>query len=148
MALTKDDPFKDLLFLQERMSRIFDEALLKYKGCSGMPAVAWFPPVDIYETEEKLVLKAELPGVNSDDVDIEVEGNALVLKGERRLEKNLSEENYHRMERFYGTFQRIFNLPYTVDKGGIKASFKDGVLKITVPKNRETRPEGIKVPVQ
>lgn len=145
MALKKWDPFKDLLFLQERMSRIFDEALLKYKGCSG--SAAWFPPVDIYETEDRIVLKAELPGIDMENIDIEVKESTITLKGERKLEKNLKEENYHRMERFYGTFQRVFNLPYVVDRGAIKAKFSNGVLKITVPKLKETRSEAIKVPV-
>lgn len=145
MALTKWDPFKDLLFLQDRMSRIFDETLLKYKGSAG--SGAWFPPVDIYETEDNIVLKAELPGIEMKNVDIEVMESTIILKGERKLEKNLNEENYHRMERFYGTFQRVFNLPYMIDRNDIKASFKDGVLKITVPKYKETKAEVVKVPV-
>ncbi|MBI5642712.1 MAG: Hsp20/alpha crystallin family protein [Deltaproteobacteria bacterium] len=149
MALTRRDPFKDLLFLQERMSRIFDEALLKYKGCASLAAGgAWYPPVDIYETEDNVILKAELPGVETKSVSIEVNENTLMLKGERKLEKNLSEENYHRMERFYGTFQRVFSLPYTVDKAGITANFKDGVLQIMVPKARDLRRESIKVKIQ
>lgn len=147
MALTKWDPFKDLLFLQERMSRIFDEALLKYKGCSGLSGSAWYPPVDIYETEENVILKAELPGIKLESISIEAEDNTLLLRGERKFEKSLKEENYHRMERFYGTFQRVFSLPYVMKKSSIKASFKDGVLKITVPKVKEEVPEVIKVSV-
>lgn len=145
MALTKWDPFKDLLFLQDRMSRIFDEALLKYKGGAG--GGAWFPPVDIYETEELIILKAELPGIDMESVDIEVKDSTITLRGERKLEKNLKEENYHRMERFYGTFQRVFNLPYIIDRNDIKASLKDGVLKITVPKYKEAKVKAIKVQV-
>ncbi|MBI4949804.1 MAG: Hsp20/alpha crystallin family protein [Deltaproteobacteria bacterium] len=148
MVLRRRDPFKDLLFLQERMSRIFDEALLKYKGCSGMAGGMWYPPVDIYETEESVVLKAELPGVDRNNVSIEVNENTLTLKGERRLEKNLSEENYHRMERLYGTFQRVFSLPYSVDKNNITANFRDGVLKIAVPKAVDENRDSIKVKVQ
>lgn len=148
MVLRRRDPFKDLLFLQERMSRIFDEALLKYKGCSGMGGGMWYPPVDIYETAESVVLKAELPGVDRNNVSIEVNENTLTLKGERRLEKNLSEENYHRMERLYGTFQRVFSLPYSVDKNNITANFRDGVLKIAVPKSVDSNSDSIKVKVQ
>lgn len=147
MALKKWDPFKDLLFLQERMSRIFDEALLKYKGCSGLSGGVWYPPVDIYETEESIILKAELPGTDIEDVSIEVNENNLTLKGERRIEKNPCEENYHRMERIYGSFHRVFSLPYVVDGNGIKANFRNGVLKITVPKLKENKPDGIKVKV-
>jgi HSP20 family protein len=128
------------------MSRIFDEALVKYKGLSA-PSGAWNPPVDIYETEDAIVLKAELPGVDLDSVSVEVTESTLVLKGERRFEKSLKEENYHRMERLYGTFQRVFSLPNLVDRAEVKANFKDGVLKIIVPKGIEERPGGVKVPV-
>ncbi|MBZ0221156.1 MAG: Hsp20/alpha crystallin family protein [Candidatus Methylomirabilis sp.] len=145
MALKKKDPFKDLLFLQERMSRIFDETLLKYKTSGGNH---WYPPVDIYETEDFLVLKAELPGVESESVSVEVSENTLSLKGERKFEKNLKEENYFRMERFYGSFQRAFSLPYAVDSKDIKANFQDGILKITVPKPKETGPGNIRIKVQ
>lgn len=148
MAPMRRDPFKDLLFLQERMSRIFDEALVKYKGGPEAGGGMWYPPVDIYESEEHIVLKAELPGITIDDVEIEADENTLVVKGERRFEKNLGEENYHRMERFYGTFHRAFTLPYQVDSSGIKASLKDGVLKITVPKHRAEKPGSVKVKVQ
>ena len=145
MALKKRDPFKDLLFLQERMSRIFDETLLKYRAAEGSH---WYPPVDIYETQESVILKAELPGVSLEGVSVEVSENTLTLRGERKREKSLGEENYHRMERFYGSFHRSFSLPYAVDRNGIKASFRDGVLKITVPKAAEAASGGIKVRVQ
>lgn len=145
MGLMRRDPFKDLLFLQERMSRIFDEALLKYRGCSTSGA-SWYPPVDIYESEDNLILKAELPGIESENVTIEVNENTLVLKGDRKLQKDLKED-YHRMERFYGSFQRSFSFPYVVDGTGIKANFKDGVLKITVPKLKESKADSIKVKI-
>lgn len=145
LALKKRDPFKDLLFLQERMSRIFDETLLKYRAAEGSP---WYPPVDIYETEESVILKAELPGVSPESVTVEASENTLTLRGERRREKSLGEENYHRMERFYGAFHRSFSLPYTVDRNGIKANFKDGVLKIIVPKAAEAAGNGIKIKLQ
>jgi HSP20 family protein len=148
VALVKWDPFKDLLFIQERMSRIFDEALMQYKGSSGLSSGAWFPPVDIYESGDKLVLKAELPGVNIDDVAVEVEENVITLKGERKLNKGANMENYHRMERFYGTFQRVFSLPNVVDKNEIAANFKDGVLEITVPKVTEESQTSVKINVE
>ena len=147
MALVKWDPFKDLIFLQERMSRIFDEALMEYKGSSGLASGAWMPPVDIYETADSIILKAELPGIEIKDVSIEVEQSVITLKGERRFNKNLSEENYHRMERFYGTFQREFSLPHVVDKEAIKANFLDGVLEITVPKAVEKPTKSVKIRV-
>lgn len=146
MGHTKWDPFRDLLLLQERMSQIFDETLIKYKGCTS--GNAWYPPVDIYESEDHIVLKAEIPGVDLNDVTVEVNDNTLMLRGERRHKKNLSDENYHRMERFYGAFQRAFSLPYAVDKEGVKANYKDGVLKISIPKLKESTAGKIKVEVQ
>lgn len=148
MGLKKWDPFKDLVFLQERMSRIFDEAFSHYRGDAGLPGGAWFPSVDIYETDDEIILKAELPGIDIKSVSIEVEGNCITLKGERRFEKNLSEENYHRMERFYGAFQRNFNLPNNVDKRGVRANFKNGVLEITAPKTGETKTGSVTIKVE
>lgn len=142
---SKWNPFMDLLFLQGKAGRLFDD--LMQRSCAGVSVGAWFPPVDIYETDGYIVLKAELPGVDNRNVSIEVDGNVLTLKGERRFEKSLSEENYHRMERFYGAFQRSFSLPDVVDKTGIKALFKDGVLKITVAKAHGERHGAIKVKV-
>ncbi|MBI5344803.1 MAG: Hsp20/alpha crystallin family protein [Deltaproteobacteria bacterium] len=148
MGLVKWDPFKDLFFLQERMSRIFDEALMQYKGGGGITGGVWYPPVDIYETEDAIILKAELPGVDRKHVTIEVNENLITLKGERKFEKNLAEENYHRMERFYGTFQRVFNLPNAVEKNDVKASFKDGVLEIIVLKAPGSVKKNYKIKVE
>ena len=148
MAPVKWDPFKDILFLQERMSRIFDEALMQYKGSSGLSSGAWFPPVDIYESGDKIVMKAEIPGVEIEDVTVEVEDNVVTLKGERKLNRGMKMENYHRMERFYGAFQRVFSLPNVVDKSDITANFKDGVLEITIPKVVEERTTSVKISVE
>lgn len=148
MAPIRWDPFRDILFLQERMSRIFDEALVRYKGSGSLQGCGWSPPVDIYETEENIVLKAEVPGLEIKDVSIEVDDNTLVLKGERKLQKNPAEENYHRMERCYGSFNRVFSLPNVVDKDHIRANLREGVLEITVPKITEPGRESIKVAVE
>ena len=147
MALVKWDPFKDILTIQERMSRLFDEALYRYKDCGPSRGV-WSPPVDIYETEEKIVLKAELPGIDIKDVDVEVQDNILTLKGERRFEKNLAEEHYHRMECSYGAFERVFNLPDIVDRDRVKATLKDGVLEIIIPKAPATKARPVKVEIE
>ncbi len=148
MGLKKWDPMRDILFMQERMSRMFNEALRMYEGAQGLGAPSWSPPVDIYETADKMVLKAELPGMDIKDVSIEVSGNSLVLKGERRLCKHLNEENYHRMERYYGTFSRTFCLPNEVDRGSVSATLKDGVLQIVVPKAKLKKAAGVKVRVE
>jgi HSP20 family protein len=103
--------------------------------------------VDIYETGDTLVLKAELPGVNPDDVEIRVEDNTLYLKGERKFEKEVKEQNYHRVERSYGTFARTFSLPNSIDADKVAAAYKDGVLTLTMPKKEEAKPKTIKINV-
>lgn len=148
MALMRWDPFKELLTLQERMNRLFDEVLPKAREEEGLARGVWSPAVDIYETEDSIVLKAELPGINKDDVSVEIKDNVLVLKGEKRFEKDVKEENYHRMERAYGAFQRSFTLPNIVDKDKIKAKYKDGILEVVLPKAEEAKPKQIKVEVQ
>jgi HSP20 family protein len=107
----------------------------------------WAPPVDIYENGDNLVLKAELPGVNPDEVEIRVEDNTLYLKGERRFEKEVKEQSYHRVERTYGTFTRTFSLPNSVDADKVAANYKDGVLTLTMPKKEEAKPKTIKINV-
>lgn len=145
MAPSGWDPYKDLLFLQERMSRVFDEAVMHYGG-EGLSSCT-FPPVDIYETDQNIILKAELPGIDLSDISIEVKENVVTLRGERRLKKNLCEENFHRMERFYGTFERVFSLPNVVDRDSVKADLTDGVLKIAVPKVLEPESQRIKIKI-
>ncbi len=148
MAFVKSIPFKDLIFLQERMGRAFDEALDRYRGWDESSEGVWSPPADIYETEDMLVIKVEIPGVRDDEVKVEVNKNILTLKGERKLEKNLSEEHCHRMECSYGVFQRSFNLTGAIDENKIKASFSDGVLEIRAPKAKESRQKQIKVEIK
>ncbi len=147
MGNTRWNPFQDLLFLQERVSRAFDEALLRFRGTEGFSNSAWSPPVDVYETDHSIVFKAEVPGMDIDNVDVEIHGRTLTLKGERRFEKNLNEEHYHRMERPYGIFQRVFTLPDHIDRKGVKASLKDGVLKVTVPKTEKPKEPPVKITI-
>jgi len=103
--------------------------------------------VDIYETEEAIVLKAELPGVDPKDVEVRVEDNTLYLKGERKFEKEVKEQNYHRVERSYGSFARSFSLPNSISTDKVKAEFKDGLLTLTMPKREEAKPKTIKIDV-
>ena len=107
----------------------------------------WAPAVDIYETEKEIVLKADLPGVNLSDVDIRVENNILTVSGERHFEKEVKQDNFHRVERVYGNFARTFTLPNTVDPEKIEAAYNDGVLKIAMQKREEARPKQIKIAV-
>ena len=140
MAITKWDPFRDLTVLRDRMNRLFEDAFptLRFEDSELMQAT-WSPAVDIYETESELVLTAELPGVNEKDVEIKVEDNTLSIKGERKLEKETKEENYHRIERAYGSFFRLFTLPNYIDYENIHAEFANGLLKVHMPKKPEDK---------
>jgi HSP20 family protein len=108
---------------------------------------AWTPLCDIFETDKELVIKFELPEVRKEDVEVKLEQNMLTLRGERKFEEKTDRENYHRVERRYGEFMRSFNVPMYVDAAKIKADFKDGVLTVTFPKNKEARPKQINVKV-
>lgn len=149
MAVVRWDPFQDLITLQDRMNQIFEQTLARSRGeREGGVASAWSPPVDIYETADSLMLKAELPGLSKEDIDIQVRDNRLTLKGERRHEKEVKEENYLRVERAYGAFQRVFSLPTDIQPDKIRATFKDGVLEVSIPKAEAAKPKHIKVEVK
>lgn len=149
MAIVRWDPFRDLISIQERMNRLFDQTLGRTRAEEeGIAASAWAPSVDIYETPDRVVMKAELPGLTREDVEINVRDNTLSLRGERKFEKDVREENYLRIERAYGSFQRSFTLPATIQQDKIKAVFKDGVLEVTLPKAEEARPKQIKIDVK
>jgi len=149
MAVVRWDPFQGLITLQDRMNQIFEQTLARSRGDrEGVMASAWSPPVDIYETAESLVLRAEFPGLSKEDIDIQVRDNRLTLKGERRHEKEVKQEKYLRVERVYGTFQRAFALPTDIQPDKIRATFKDGVLEVNIPKAEAAQPKHIKVEVK
>ncbi len=148
MALIRWDPFREISSLQERMNRLFPDVRARTPfGEEEIMQGAWVPVVDIYETADSIVLKAELPGITKEDISVEVKDNTLTLKGEKKFEKEVNEENYHRVERSYGTFQRAFTLPSTVEQDKVKAKFKAGILVITLPKMEQAKPKQIKVDV-
>ena len=134
MAKLRSDPNKDLSLVQERLNQFFKEALYSGMGKDAEQGSAFIPPVDILETKHEVVLKAELPGVLKENIDIQMEGDVLVLKGERKFEKEVDHENYYRMECSYGSFQRAFTLPQSIKKDEVQASFNQGVLEIRLPK--------------
>ncbi|HEU5393475.1 MAG TPA: Hsp20/alpha crystallin family protein [Candidatus Methylomirabilis sp.] len=149
MAIVRWDPFRDLMSIQERMNRLFDQTLSRTRAEEeGIAASTWVPSVDIYETPDRVVMKAELPGLTREDIEINVRDNTLSLRGERKFEKDVKEENYLRIERAYGSFQRSFTLPATIQQDKIKAVFKDGVLEVTLPKAEEAHPKQIKIDVK
>ena len=148
MALIRWDPFREVTSLQERMNRLFSDFRLRSPFAEEeITQGTWVPPVDIYETNDSIVLEAELPGITKDSISLEVKDNTLTLKGEKKFEKDVKEENYHRVERSYGSFQRVFTLPSTVQQDKVKAKFRDGILEITLPKVEEAKPKQIKVEV-
>ena len=151
MAIVRWEPFRDMVSIQDRMNRLFDEAFRSAPRTGAEDDWAlggsWAPVVDIYEQGGDIVLKAELPGVDPKDTDIRVENNTLTLRGERKLDDEIKRESYHRVERAYGTFSRSFTLPSVVDTEKIKAEYRDGVLRVILPKREEAKPKQITVTV-
>ena len=149
MALTRWDPFRDLVTLQERMNRLFEDSLSRSKTTDQEMAMgAWTPAVDIFETAETIVLKADLPGIDEKDIDVRIENNVLVLRGERKFLKEAKEEDYHRIERSYGVFSRTFQLPGTIDQNKIQAIHQDGVLEVRLPKREDSKPRQVKIDIK
>jgi len=147
MAIVRWEPFRDLVTAQRDFDRLFRGAFSSQLGETELSTRSWAPPVDIYETEDAIVLRAELPGVDPKEVEVRVEDNTLYLKGERKFEKEVKEQNYHRVERSYGSFARSFSLPNSISTDKVKAEFKDGLLTLTMPKREEAKPKTIKIDV-
>jgi HSP20 family protein len=148
MAIARFDPFRDLSVLQDRMNRLFNDSVGgRHRDDDLMNRGTWTPAVDIYEEDGGLVLKAEVPDISRDDIDVSVENNTLTLRGERKLANEIKQENFHRIERAYGTFVRQFSLPPTVDTSKIAADYKDGVLTVKLPMREEAKPRTVKVNV-
>jgi HSP20 family protein len=139
MVHVKWEPFRDLMAMQDRMTRLFDETLSRVWKEEGMPRGTWSPRVDILERENELILKIDLPEVNQSEIDIKVEENTLIIQGERRFVKETDDTNYLQIERPYGTFHRTFTLSRRIDQEKIKASYKDGVLRVILAKKEEAR---------
>jgi HSP20 family protein len=144
MAITRWDPFREVMALQNRMNSLFRE-MNEPEG--ALTTASFVPAVDIYEDNKKVVLKLEVPGIEEKDLDVRVENNTLTVKGERKFEKEEKEENFHRIERRYGSFFRSFTLPSTVDSEHIGASYNAGVLRLELMKKPEAQPKQIKVNV-
>jgi HSP20 family protein len=144
MAINRWDPFREVVALQNRVNNLFREM---NEGDSPLTTASFVPAVDVYEDPKKVVLKLEVPGIEEKDLDVRVENNTLSVKGERKFEKEEKEENFHRIERRYGTFFRSFTLPSTVDSEHINASYVNGILKLELSKKPEAQPKQIKVNV-
>jgi HSP20 family protein len=147
MMLTRWDSWREFGSLQNRINRIFDDAL---RGLSpvegeGIERGTWAPAVDIHENDDSYSVKVDLPGVSKDDIQVDLHDSTLTIKGEKKFEDNISRYNYLRVERAYGTFVRSFTLPQSVDADKIQATYKDGVLELTIPKKEEAKPKQIQI---
>jgi HSP20 family protein len=145
MSIVRYDPFRDLRSLQDEVNRLFSSNMASMFPDEGIARGAWNPNVDIYENKDQIVLEAELPGMNREDFDLSIENNVLTLRGERRFEKRDESDNYHRVERSYGSFTRSFTLPQTVSAEGAQAEYRNGVLRIALPKREEVKARKIQV---
>ena len=146
MAIVRVDPLREFAAIQDRMNRLFGGAYLRDEDTAFRGS--WVPAVDIFETPaHDLVIRAELPGMGREDIEVAVENSTLVLKGEKKFDPEVKEEAYRRVERTYGTFHRSFSLPNTVDTGKVSAEFKHGVLTVTLPFREEAKPRTINVEV-
>ena len=144
MAVTRWDPFRELLTLQERLDKMYREVDRSRKE-EDFVSSEWTPPVDIFEMGDTFILKLEIPEVEKETIDIKINDNELTIKGERKLEPGVEQEGYHRMERGYGTFVRSFSLTKTIDASKIKATVKDGILRLELPKKEEVKPKQIRI---
>jgi HSP20 family protein len=144
-TLTRWAPFRGINTLNDQVNRLLEDS---FRGTgSDSSLTTWAPAVDIYETENELVVTADLPGMNEKDLDVRVENNMLTIRGERRMEATVNEDNVLRTERAYGSFSRSFSLPNTVNSEAIKADYQHGVLTVKMPKREESKPKQVKVNV-
>ncbi len=144
--ITRWDPFRELNTITDRMNRLFQDTFGQSgRSEEGLVTANFVPPVDIYEDEHSVTVKMEVPGIDQKDIDVRVENNTLVVRGERKFEKDEKEENFHRIERRYGSFYRAFTLPNTVNTEDVSADYENGVLKVKLAKKAEAKPKQIKV---
>lgn len=147
MAIVKYNPFRELRTMQDQMNRMLDMAWNREFG-EELKEGVWQPPVDIYEDEHSVVIKAEVPDVEQKDIEIRIENNTLTMRGERKHASDVKKENYYRVERYFGQFQRSFSLPSSIDQEKVQAACDKGILTITLPKRTEAKPKQISVEVK
>jgi HSP20 family protein len=145
MAIVRWEPFRELATLQNEMNRLFNTAFDTPPGGNGGTLRRWMPAMDLVETADHFVLRADLPGLSQEDVNIEVEDRVLTVSGERKTEHESSKEGYHRIERAFGSFSRALTLPDGVDPEAVEASFDRGVLEVRIPKPEQRKPRRIEI---
>ena len=148
MAIVRWDPFRDLMNLQDEVNRLFRRSFFRGVEPAAETVATWAPAIDMFETDDKLTVEVELPGLEAKDVEISLEDDILRIKGERKFSSEVKEENYHRIERAYGMFERTVPLPRKVDEEKVSATVSDGVLKIEMPKVEEAKPKKIPIKVE
>ncbi|MCP4134490.1 MAG: Hsp20/alpha crystallin family protein [bacterium] len=145
MNLVKFNPLSDAVSFRNNIGRFFDESFFPAKWSEELAALRLNPAVDVYENESSFVISAELPGLDKDNISVDLKDRVLTLRGERSCEDEKKEDKYYRKERAYGKFQRVFTLPGRIDSGKIAAEYKDGVLKVNIPKTEEVKPKKIAI---
>jgi HSP20 family protein len=146
MNLVRWNPWKEMSVLQNRLNHLFNEPFMRSgQEDDELSLGAWYPAVDMFDNDDKIVIKAELPGMDKKDFSVDIKDRVLTLSGERNYENEAKEENYYRRERTYGKFKRAFHLPADVDADKIKADFKEGVLRVEIPKPEAQKPKQITV---
>ncbi|HEV8199342.1 MAG TPA: Hsp20/alpha crystallin family protein [Candidatus Polarisedimenticolia bacterium] len=143
LTVSRWEPYRDMLTFQNRLNRLLGDSVQAWNSPEGVGS--WVPPVDVVEEPERLVFRAEIPGVSKEDIDIKLENGTLTLRGEKKMEQEVQGETTHRVERFYGSFTRSFALPATIDAGRIQARYKDGVLELVLPKAEVAKPRKIEI---
>ncbi|HLP58382.1 MAG TPA: Hsp20/alpha crystallin family protein [Candidatus Deferrimicrobium sp.] len=149
MSITRwQKPFGGLLDMYDRINKLFEEDLMGQDKDSQLVTRGWNPVADIYETKDEYVFKVELPGISKEDVKVELTGDNLTIKGERKEEKEVKKDDYHRVERFSGSFVRSFRLPRNADAQNMKAAMKEGVLELRIPKSEESKSKAIPIDIR
>lgn len=141
------DPLSELRTVQKRLNKLFESALERSNFEAQEDFDSWSPVCDAYETPEALVVCLELPGLSQDDIDLRLDGDELIVEGERKMDRGQSGERYHRVERSFGKFQRRIHLPSTIDRGGVRAIFRDGLLRVEIPNRAGSQPAALKVSI-
>ncbi len=148
MSMVRWDPFRNMATLQDRINRLFDDAFPRTAdGDEDLSSSGWHPLVDIFDTEEGVAIHVDLPGVNKEDVSVEVKENVLTIRGDRKADHTMADDRYYRKERPFGAFQRSFATHTVISPADIKATFKNGVLKIEIPKPQEVKPKQVSVDI-
>jgi HSP20 family protein len=143
------DPFTDLEKIQMEMNRLFNSSLSREgQREAGLLDGVWSPAVDIYDSKESILVKADIPGLKKEDIEVSVQGDTLVIKGEKKQEKEIKEKGFVRAERFYGNFQRAIRLPSEVETGKVDATYKNGVLELVLPKSEKAKPKQLKLEIK